>query len=55
LEERAEAAGGEEGVGTLLCGKNFGAGFALHRLDMDVVAVVVVENQHVGAVNQIVQ
>jgi hypothetical protein len=32
----------------LLCGKNFGAGFALHRLDMDVVAVVVVENQHVG-------
>jgi hypothetical protein len=47
LEERAEAAGGEKGVSMLVCGKNLGAGLALHRLDMDVVAVVVVdENQH---------
>jgi hypothetical protein len=44
LEEWAEATGGEEGVGTLVGSQDLSAGLALHRLDMDVVAVVVVED-----------
>ena len=37
-------------MGTLVGSQDLGAGLALHRLDMmDVIAVVVAENQHVGA------
>ena len=48
LEEGAEAARGQGFVGALESGEDFVAGLASHGLDMDVVAVVVVEDQHVG-------
>ena len=48
LEEGAKAARCQGFVGALESGEDFVAGLASHRLDMNVVAVVVVEDQHVG-------
>jgi hypothetical protein len=35
-------------MGTLVGSQDLGARLALHRFNMDVIAVVVVENKHVG-------
>jgi hypothetical protein len=40
-----EAAGSEEGMGTLICCKDGDAGVVLHWFSMDVVAVVVLEDE----------
>jgi hypothetical protein len=48
LELRFEASGAEEGVGPLVCSQNGRAFLVGHGLDMNEVAVVVVDYQHVA-------
>ena len=48
LELRFEAAGGEECVGSFVCGEDFGACFVFHWLDVYVIAVILVEDEHVA-------
>jgi hypothetical protein len=48
LELRSEAAFGEKRVCTFVRRKDLGTGFALHQLDVNGIAVVIVEDEHVG-------
>ena len=48
MKLRAEATGREEHDGALVGGKYGGAGATRHGFDVDVIAVVVVEDEHVG-------